>query len=113
MKDFRMFHWNISLSANLLILKSDVPIIFFQYIHSLQCILDFTGHTSELSIKNNYRILILGASETGKTSIIRQFLYDQFTPRHKETMDDMYRGEFEDLHGSIYLEIFFMNIMLI
>ena len=76
--------------------------VHFYCLHKdrLLCILDFAGHTSELSIKNNYRILILGASETGKTSIVRQFLYDQFTPRHKETMDDMYRGEFEDLHGN-------------
>ena len=35
----------------------------------------------------------------GKTSIVRQFLYDQFSPVHTETMDDMYRGEFEDANG--------------
>ena len=35
---------------------------------------------------------------TGKTSIIRQFLYDKFSPVYKETVDDMYRGEF-DIHG--------------
>ena len=26
-------------------------------------------------------------------------MYDQFSPIHKETMDDMYRGEFEDANG--------------
>lgn len=45
--------------------------------------------------KNNYRILVLGASKTGKTSIVRQFLYDKFSTVYTETMDDMYRGEFE------------------
>ena len=43
--------------------------------------------------------MILGAPETGKTSIVRQFLYDQFSTRHVETMDDMYRGEFEAANG--------------
>ena len=52
-----------------------------------------------LPSKSTYRILFLGASRTGKTSIVRQFLYDQFSPSHNETMDDMYRGEFEDSFG--------------
>ena len=45
--------------------------------------------------KSNYRILVLGASKSGKTSIVRQFLYDKFSSVYTETMDDMYRGEFE------------------
>ena len=45
--------------------------------------------------KSNYRIMFLGANKTGKTSIIRQFLYDKFSVNYKETVDDMYRGEFE------------------
>ena len=48
--------------------------------------------------KSNYRILVLGAKRVGKTSIIRQFLYDKFSLSYKETVDDMYRGEF-DIHG--------------
>ena len=48
--------------------------------------------------KSNYRILILGAKRVGKTSIVRQFLYDKFSTVYTETMDDMYRGEFE-IHG--------------
>ena len=50
------------------------------------------------SAKSNYRIMILGANKSGKTSIIQQFLYDKFSDTHKETMDDMYRGEF-DIYG--------------
>ena len=55
--------------------------------------------SSELQSKTTYRILFLGASNTGKTSIVRQFLYDQFSPIQSNTMDDMYRGEFEDSQG--------------
>ena len=47
-----------------------------------------------LEAKSNYRIMVLGANKTGKTSIIVQFLYDKFTASHKETVaDDMYRGK--------------------
>ncbi len=49
--------------------------------------------------KSNYRIMFLGACKTGKTSIIRQFLYDKYTSTYKATaVEDMYRGEF-DIHG--------------
>ena len=54
---------------------------------------------SELSLaKSNYRIMLLGANRSGKTSIVKQFLYDKFSERYRETMDDMYRGEF-DIYG--------------
>ena len=43
--------------------------------------------------------MMLGAPLCGKTAIVRQFLYDQFSPKHQETTDDMYRGEFEDGQG--------------
>jgi small GTP-binding protein len=58
-----------------------------------------TSDNSELSLpKSNYRIMILGAKKVGKTSIVRQFLYDKFSDGYKETVDDMYRGEF-DIYG--------------
>ena len=54
---------------------------------------------NELSVpKSNYRIILLGAKKCGKTSIVQQFLYDKFSDGYKETMDDMYRGEF-DIYG--------------
>ena len=69
--------------------------------------LNFLGHgIHELPTKSTYRILVLGASKTGKTSIVRQFLYDQFSPAHTETMDDMYRGEFEDVSWLLNIWIF-------
>ena len=72
--------------------------------------LNFLGQgIHELPTKSTYRILVLGASKTGKTSIVRQFLYDQFSPAHTETMDDMYRGEFEDVS---FLHIFKLNLHL-
>lgn len=72
-------------------------IAVFQY-----CYVSFAGPGSiDLGGKTSYRIMFLGSSQSGKTSIIRQFLYDKFSHFHTETMDDMYRGEFEDLSGNI------------
>ena len=57
-----------------------------------------TEYRDLLAAKPNYRIMVLGAKKTGKTSIIQQFLYDKFSSNYNETIDDMYRGEF-DIHG--------------
>ena len=58
-----------------------------------------TEDNSELHLaKSNYRIMFLGAKNTGKTSIVQQFLYDKFSDGYTETVDDMYRGEF-DIYG--------------
>ena len=48
-----------------------------------------------------YRILVLGAPKTGKTSIVKQFLYDEFSDVHTETTGDMYCGKFEDISGNV------------
>ena len=33
--------------------------------------------------KTKYRVLVMGAARVGKTSIISQFLYDQFSSKYK------------------------------
>ena len=38
---------------------------------------------------------MLGASMVGKTGILSQFLYDSFIGPYKETVDEMYHGEFD------------------
>ena len=52
-----------------------------------------------VEINTTWRILFLGASSVGKTSIIKQFLRRQFSTKHKETLQEMYNGEL-DLGGS-------------
>lgn len=44
---------------------------------------------------SSYRLLVMGASRVGKTAMISQFLYDQFVPQYKPTVEEMYRGEFD------------------
>jgi small GTP-binding protein len=59
---------------------------------------------SEVFVENNktFRVMFLGASSVGKTSIITQFLKNQFSSKHQETLQDMYNGEL-DLGGSSLL----------
>ena len=45
--------------------------------------------------KAEYRVVVLGSSGTGKTAIISQFLYDTFVTEYKETVEEMYHGEFD------------------
>jgi len=35
--------------------------------------------------------LCLGGKKTGKTAIISQFLYDEYPPSYRETIEEMYR----------------------
>lgn len=44
---------------------------------------------------------MMGAARVGKTSIIKQFLYDQFPDRYKETIEELHRGEWRSLMKSI------------
>ena len=55
--------------------------------------------------KTSYRVLMLGESKVGKTSIISQFLYDQFQMKHNPTVQEMYRGQFEFGHLNLTLNI--------
>ena len=55
--------------------------------------------------KTSYRVLVMGSSKVGKTSIISQFLYDQFQSRYKATVEEMYRGEFEVGNIKLSLDI--------
>ncbi|XP_023323634.1 GTP-binding protein Rhes, partial [Eurytemora carolleeae] len=61
---------------------------------------------SKLNVsKMGYRVVLIGPRNVGKTSIVSQFLYDQFSDKYEETVEEMYRGEF-DLDG----EEFAINI---
>ena len=46
-----------------------------------------------------YRIMVVGASSVGKTSIITKFLGGNFSNEHQETLQEMYKGQL-DLGGS-------------
>lgn len=37
----------------------------------------------------------MGAAFVGKTQILSQFLYDKFTSRYRQTIEELHRGEYE------------------
>jgi len=52
-----------------------------------------------------YKLVLLGGKGTGKTAIISQFLYDEHKTDYKETLEEMYRGDFEIQGNSLTLNI--------
>lgn len=56
--------------------------------------------------RENRRIVVFGAGRVGKTSIIRQFLYDKFKPKCGITVEDLYVADYNLSNGaSLTLEI--------
>ena len=37
----------------------------------------------------------MGAAFVGKTQIVSQFLYDKFSSRYRQTIEELHRGEYE------------------
>lgn len=52
-----------------------------------------SGGSGSTITKIRRRIVMMGAARVGKTSIIKQFLYDQFPDRYKETIEELHRGK--------------------
>lgn len=44
-----------------------------------------------------YRVVVMGSSGVGKTALINQFLYDSFVDDHKPTVEELHRGEYDDV----------------
>ncbi|PSN33182.1 hypothetical protein C0J52_27391 [Blattella germanica] len=56
--------------------------------------------------KQKHRVVVMGSARVGKSSIISQFLYDKFSPRYRETVEELHRGEYELQDGaSLTLDI--------
>ncbi|XP_063790907.1 dexamethasone-induced Ras-related protein 1 isoform X2 [Pseudophryne corroboree] len=60
-------------------------------------------NNSELDIpaKNCYRMVILGSSKVGKTSIVSRFLSGRFEEQYTPTIEDFHR-KFYSIRGEVY-----------
>uniref|UniRef100_A0A158R5K9 GTP-binding protein n=1 Tax=Syphacia muris TaxID=451379 RepID=A0A158R5K9_9BILA len=56
-----------------------------------------------------HRLVVLGSSKVGKTSIIRQFLNKEFSEKYKETVEDIYSKRIKIRDKVIPLEILDTN----
>lgn len=56
--------------------------------------------------KEQRRVVVMGSAKVGKTSIITQFLYDKYSTKYRETVEELHRGEYELPDGaSLTLDI--------
>ncbi|XP_029293877.1 ras-related protein Rap-2a-like [Cottoperca gobio] len=49
----------------------------------------------EVKEKTEVRLVFLGAAGVGKTALIQRFLKDTFEPKHRRTVEELHRKEFE------------------
>ncbi|XP_019958557.2 rasd family member 4 [Paralichthys olivaceus] len=54
-----------------------------------------TTMSLEVKEKTEVRLVFLGAAGVGKTSIIQRFLKDTFEPKHRRTVEELHRKEYE------------------
>lgn len=55
---------------------------------------EFAGGINTVT-KEKHRVVVMGAAFVGKTQIISQFLYDKFSNRYRQTIEELHRGEYE------------------
>lgn len=58
------------------------------------------GSTSSGILKEKHRVVMMGSARTGKSQIVSQFLYDRFSSRYRQTIEELHRGEYELPDGS-------------
>uniref|UniRef100_A0A1I7ZV00 GTP-binding protein Di-Ras2 n=1 Tax=Steinernema glaseri TaxID=37863 RepID=A0A1I7ZV00_9BILA len=44
--------------------------------------------------EERFRLVVLGSAKVGKTSLIRRYLYQEFTEKYKETIEDLHSRQF-------------------
>lgn len=54
--------------------------------------------SSQVSMK--HRVVLMGSAFVGKTQIVSQFLYDKFSGRYRQTIEELHRGEYNLPDGS-------------
>ncbi|CAI2356664.1 unnamed protein product [Caenorhabditis sp. 36 PRJEB53466] len=53
-----------------------------------------TPKTEDEMCEERYRLVVLGSAKVGKTNIIRRYLYNEFSNKYKETIEDLHSREF-------------------
>ncbi|RCN37274.1 Ras family protein, partial [Ancylostoma caninum] len=56
------------------------------------CLLD--EMSSEQMGEERYRLVVLGSAKVGKTNLIRRYLYNEFSEKYKETIEDLHSRQF-------------------
>ncbi|KHN80303.1 GTP-binding protein [Toxocara canis] len=59
--------------------------------------------------EERYRLVVLGSTKVGKTSLIRQYLYGEFSDKYKETIEDLHSRDFKIQGVPLCLDILDTN----
>ncbi|XGW32689.1 hypothetical protein V3C99_017321 [Haemonchus contortus] len=51
------------------------------------------SQNTEMS-EERYRLVVLGSAKVGKTNLIRRYLYNEFSEKYKETIEDLHSRQF-------------------
>lgn len=57
------------------------------------------------TVKDQYKLVVLGGARVGKTAIVHQFLYDEFPVDYFATVEEFHTGEYELNGASLTLDI--------
>lgn len=52
-----------------------------------------------------HKIVVMGATKVGKSSLITQFLYSRYLPKYKRTIEEMHQGNFNVAGVGLTLDI--------
>lgn len=54
---------------------------------------------------DRFRLVILGGTGVGKSSIIKQFIFKTYTDKYRSTVEDLYSREFDLGHMTLKVDI--------
>ena len=60
--------------------------------------------------ETRYRLVVLGSARAGKTSLIRQYLYKDFSDKYRETVEDLHCRQFRIDGITLSLDILDTNV---
>ncbi|CAB3363875.1 Hypothetical predicted protein [Cloeon dipterum] len=67
--------------------------------------IDECSAAKDIVTKHRHKIVVMGPTKSGKTSLISQFLYGSFPDRYKRTVEEMHHGEFDVAGVRLTLDI--------
>ncbi|VDM64477.1 unnamed protein product [Angiostrongylus costaricensis] len=56
-----------------------------------------------------HRLVVLGSTKVGKTNLIRRYLYNEFSEKYKETIEDLHSRQFRIKGAPLLLDILDTN----
>ncbi|PIO77324.1 Ras family protein [Teladorsagia circumcincta] len=75
-------------------LEFELALVKFALEFELALVYVFTRYFPQLMSEERYRLVVLGSAKVGKTNLIRRYLYNEFSEKYKETIEDLHSRQF-------------------